>query len=75
MPSFTRYESGTCNTIDDESGFKVKLNNTRERWEGYQVTDEFWEERQPQDFPVTPRPNQVFPKARAQQELPVYEEP
>ena len=68
VPQFTRFEPGTCNTIDDESGFKVKMSETHRRWEGYYVTEEFWEPRQPQDFPVTPRPPKSYNNARAPEE-------
>lgn len=71
VPQFAHFESGTCNTIDDESGFKVKLSDTMRRWEGYIVTEEFWEPRQPQDFPVTPRPPKSYNNTR-QEQLPVF---
>jgi hypothetical protein len=71
VPQFAHFEFGTCNTIDDESGFKVKLSATMLRWEGYIVTEEFWEPRQPQDFPVTPRPPKSYNNAR-QEQLPVF---
>lgn len=71
MPFFNRFEKNTCNTIDDVSGFKVKLSQATERWDGYMVTRENYEERQPQDFPVTPRAQKVYDRARPQ--LPIIE--
>ena len=49
------YVSGDSNTIDDDTGQKVKLSEVRKRWDGCYVTDDNWEERQPQDFPRSPR--------------------
>jgi hypothetical protein len=62
------YEPGTCNTIDDVTGFKVKLSETNKRWDGLQVTDENFEPRQPQDFPVKPRPPKVYKDSRSEDE-------
>ncbi len=62
-PSY--FKAGTCNTIDDETGFKVKMSEVRERWDGCFVTEDNWEERQPQDFPVTPRSPKSFQNSRA----------
>lgn len=59
-----RWEPKTSNTIDDVTGMKVKLSETVTRWDGYQVTQANNEERQPQDFPVTPRPPRVYPRSR-----------
>jgi len=50
----------TCNTIDDVTGLKVKLKDTKVRWDNARVTDLNFENRQPQDFPVTPRPQKVY---------------
>ena len=72
MPYFNYFESGTCNTIDDVDGFKVKLSQTKKRWDGYQVTDANFENRQPQDFQVTPRAPKVYAESRPEQ---VYPEP
>ena len=59
-----RFEPRTSNTIDDVTGMKVKLSETVTRWDGYQVTPDNDEPRHPQDFPVTPRPPAVYPRAR-----------
>lgn len=65
-----RYVKGTSNTIDDVTGFKVKLSDTMLRWDGMRVTKENWEERQPQDFPVKPRPTKVYEGVRFEDEGP-----
>lgn len=75
MPFFNRFEKDTCNTIDDVSGFKTKLSRTSKRWDGYMVARENYEERQPQDFPVAPRSQQVYSNARPQQPIKVYTPP
>jgi len=59
------FEPGGANTIDDETGFKVKMSEVSKRWDGHFVTDDNWEERQPQDFPVIPRAQKVFKDARS----------
>ena len=71
VPIFTHYEQGTCNTIDDVSGFKVKLSDTQEQWNGVVTTDEFFNERHPQEFPITPRPEQIYQNSRSEIE-PVF---
>jgi len=63
-PDLNKFVWNTCNTIDDVTGMKVKLNKTRRRWDGVVTTKLNYEERQPQDFPVTPRPPRVFIEAR-----------
>jgi hypothetical protein len=74
--SFTDYFSaGSTNTIDDETGQKVKLNQTIKRWDGYRVTSENWEPRQPQDFPRVPRTPKVFKDFRADPEPIAYTAP
>lgn len=62
----TRFVPKTCNTIDDVTGMKVKLCDTYLRWDGARVTKENYEERQPQDFPVTPRPQKVYIGAKSE---------
>lgn len=62
--TLTYIERGTCNTIDDVTGEKVKLSDTHRRWDGLQVTSLNMEPRQPQDFPVTPRSPKVYSSAR-----------
>ena len=69
------FENGTCNTIDDETGLKVKLSQVRKRWDGMYVTAENWEERQPQDFPVIPRTPKVYTNFRSNPPIKVYTDP
>lgn len=61
---FTRFKRHTCNTIDDVTGLVVKLDQTSKRWDNVQCTWENMEPRQPQDFPVFPRPPVVYIDAR-----------
>lgn len=74
-PSISRFNANDCNTIDDRSGFKVKLSDTMTEWDGYQVTGEMFEERNPQDLPVTPRGNHVFELSRGQSSIIEYTPP
>ena len=69
------YEPGTCNTIDDETGFEVKLGEVRKRWDGQYVTDDNWEERQPQDFPRAPRTPKSFVNSRSEPAIVAYTPP
>lgn len=55
---------GTCNTICDVTGFKVKRSECLVRWDGYVVIPEAWHPRQPQDFPPQIIPQTVVPDAR-----------
>jgi hypothetical protein len=54
------------NTICDVTGFKVKLSETRKRWDGLRVIGEAWHPRQPQDTPVIPTAQKVFPEVRTE---------
>ncbi len=63
-PYVTYYKRGTANTIDDVTGQKLKLCDAQRRWDGAIVGKENYEERQPQDFPVTPRPQAVYIDSR-----------
>lgn len=74
-PSISFFSPGDCNTIDDRSGFKVKLSQTMTEWTGYQITDSMFEERNPQDFPVVPRGVHVFEKSRARSPIKIYTPP
>lgn len=65
---FSHFEPGTCNTIDDRTGFKEKLKDTAREWDGYQVRKDLIEPRQPQDFPIRPRTPKVYKDARSQDE-------
>jgi hypothetical protein len=44
------YRSGDNNLTCDVCGKKMKASETRQRWDGFQVCRDDWEERQPQDF-------------------------
>jgi len=64
--TFKKWDS---NSICDVTGFKRKLSEQVERWEGFMVIPEAWNVRQPQDFPVIPTPQTVYKKARSEQEI------
>ncbi len=66
----TRFKKGTCNTIDDVTGLAVKLDQTSKRWDNVQCTELNMEPRQPQDFPVFPRPPAVYIDARPDVQMP-----
>lgn len=55
---------GTCNTICDITGFKVKRSECMVTWDGLVVIPEAWSPRQPQDFPPIIHPNTVISDAR-----------
>jgi hypothetical protein len=61
------FEPGTTNTIDDATGAKMKRSQVRLRWDGYIVSEPFWNPRQPQDFPVQITPQYIFTDARGPQ--------
>ena len=44
------YRSGSNNLTCDVCGKKIKADESRKRWDGFQVCKDDWEERQPQDF-------------------------
>lgn len=69
------FSEGSTNTIDDETGKKVKLSEVRKRWDGCYVTEENWEPRQPQDFPRVPRTPRVFKNVRGEPEIVAYTAP
>ncbi len=52
------------NTFCDVTGFRVKVSETMRRWEGYYVIAEAWHPRQPQDFPVVPIKQRIYPTSR-----------
>jgi len=66
--SFTYFDGNTCNTICDVTGFKVKLNETKKRWDGYFTIPQAWHPRQPQDFQITPQPQRTYPNSRFENE-------
>lgn len=60
------FSPGDSNTIDDITGFKTKMSKVRRRWEGW-YTNQGWHPRQPQDFPITPTPQEVVRQVRTEQ--------
>jgi len=58
------FELGTCNTICDVTGFKVKRSECMVRWDGFVCIPEAWHPRQPQDFPAVINPPPVISDAR-----------
>jgi hypothetical protein len=52
------------NVICDRSGFKRKRSECRLTWDGYLVSKEFWEPRQPQDFVRIKADNQAVDIAK-----------
>ena len=73
--SHDEYKPGDCNTIDDETGFKVKMSEVRRRWDGHYVTSENWEPRHPQDFSVAPIGPKVFANSRSEPAIVAYTAP
>lgn len=55
------------NTICDLTGFKVKFSEVARRWDGFFMIPEAWNEREAQDFPVTPQKQIVFKNVRSEQ--------
>lgn len=67
MPRYTtknHFVPHQSNTICDVTGFKKKSSEVMRRWDGFFVIPEAWSPRQPQDFPATILPTQVFPNTR-----------
>jgi len=62
--TFSEWDS---NTIDDISGFKVKVSEVARRWDGIYAAPVLIEPRQPQDFPVAAQPQVVYKTARSEQ--------
>lgn len=58
------FQEWDSNTICDVTGFRVKVSDVERRWEGFYVIHAAWHPRQPQDFPVVPQKQHVFPIAR-----------
>ena len=58
------FTPGTCNTICDVTGFKVKRSECMVRWDGVVCIPEAWHPRQPQDFPSVIVPEIVVKDAR-----------
>lgn len=61
------YKPGSYYRIDDRSGFKVRVERTRQEWTGLIVDEAIWEERQPQDFVRGVNDPQTVPKPRPRQ--------
>lgn len=57
------FSPNDSNTIDDITGFKRKRSQVQRRWEGW-LTDEGWNPRHPQDFPVIPVKQETFSDIR-----------
>ena len=58
------FVAGTCNTICDVTGFKVKRNECLVRWDGFVCIPEAWHPRQPQDFPAPIKAERTIADAR-----------
>lgn len=65
------FSPNDSNTISDRSGFKMKLSETMRTWQGWFVSKEEWEPRQPQDFPITAQKQQVYADSRSEQANPL----
>lgn len=62
---------GDQNAICDECGFKYKLSELRDRWDGMKVCSKDWEPRHPRDYPRIARV-EAPPKPGAPEVSPVY---
>lgn len=62
QPQF--YLPGSNYIIDDESGFRVRVEDARIQWNGLLVDKTRWEARQPQDFVKGVRDDQSVPDPR-----------
>ena len=69
------FVAGTTNTVCDDSGFKVKRNQTKMRWDEFLVIDESWNPRQPQDFGPRIVKQRIIPDARPVREQPIETAP
>ena len=65
VSTFNAHDS---NTICGLTGFKVKKSGVLRRWEGFYCIPDAWHQRQPQDRPVTPKPQRVYKNIRTQTE-------
>jgi hypothetical protein len=61
------FNAGDCNTICDRTGFKVKLSETVNTWDGYRVIPEANSIRNPQDFAPTILKTAVHKESRSEQ--------
>lgn len=62
--SLSTFNAHDSNTYCDVTNFKVKKSEVLRRWEGYWVIQEAWHTRQPQDFPVVPKPQRIITNVR-----------
>lgn len=72
-----RFVPGTCNTICDLTGFRVKMSEIREQWDGTRVIAKAWSRRNPQDFAPTIIPTKVWEHSRFETPFPEvnYQQP
>ena len=68
LTSVSTFNAHDSNTICDVTGFKVKKSGVVRRWEGFLVVPGAWHPRQPQDFPVIPKPQKVYKDIKTQSE-------
>lgn len=64
---------GDMNAVCDVCGFKYKMSQLRERWDGYLVCSEDWEPRHPRDFP-RPARTERQPTKTSPEPVAVYED-
>lgn len=65
-----KFKPFDANTICDETGFKKKVSEVVERWDGFRVIPEAWNPQQPQDFPPTITKPILFPESKAESSYP-----
>ena len=65
-----KFKPFDSNTICDETGFKKKLSETLERWDGFRVIPEAWNPQQPQDFAPTLSSPVLYPEASSESSYP-----
>lgn len=66
--SFTYFEPDDCNTVCDRTGFKMKLGQTVQEWNGFRVAEQVFNPRHPQLDPVIPEPQRTYPDSRYESE-------
>jgi len=66
-----RFVPNASKSVCDLTGFERTTADLERRWEGWMVVPEAWNPRQPQDFPVTAKKQQVFKDARSEQSNPL----
>lgn len=64
--SHSTFSRGDSNTICDVTGEKVKMSQTRKRWDGYRVVAKAWHPRHPQDTPVIPTKEKAVKDVRTE---------